>query len=98
MSPGSAPEPSVHGAVNAETDINDVLGSATDDDIATGRQWLGSMKWIHAVEVLTMPTGTSAVVCGVGNRTPIRRRIPLSAARGLVALGVPQIRLPTPVR
>lgn len=62
-----------------------VQGDLRDVDIDAARRWTRTLRRIDRVEF----TGTGAVIHGVGHRLPMTRRVPLAAARGLVALGYP---------
>lgn len=56
-------------------------------DLAAARRWARILRRIDRVEFVG--AGSYALVHGAAHRLPITHRVPIRAARGLVALGYP---------
>ncbi len=61
------------------------VGHLRGVDVDAARRWARTLRRIDCVEF----TRNGAVIHGVAHRLPLTRRVPLDAARGLVALGYP---------
>lgn len=71
--------------MNQDLDERNGAMQLRDVDVDAARRWARTLRRIDRVEF----TGHGALLHGVAHRLPITRRVPVDAARGLVALGYP---------
>ena len=71
--------------MNQDLDQRYEAGHTEDVDIDAARRWARTLRRIDCVQF----TRDGALIHGVAHRLPMTRRVPLDAARGLVALGYP---------